>query len=152
MNVSPPYSPAICLLAGFLNLFFRPWRWRRYVPPKRWSKLNGLTRRYIPEDDTLHNHRCENLKSYRALECYLYVNLLCQETKEGRAALGTLPDTKLIYVGVFRPRVANAVLLFDDVWRDYRLISRLSAILPTVIGRTRQPYPLHCSNTRTFSA
>jgi hypothetical protein len=22
------------------------------------------TRRHIPEDDTLHNHRCENLKSY----------------------------------------------------------------------------------------
>jgi hypothetical protein len=22
------------------------------------------TRRYIPKDDTLHNHRCENLKSY----------------------------------------------------------------------------------------
>jgi hypothetical protein len=22
------------------------------------------TRRYIPEDNTLHNHRCENLKSY----------------------------------------------------------------------------------------
>jgi hypothetical protein len=22
------------------------------------------TRRYIPEDRTLHNHRCENLKSY----------------------------------------------------------------------------------------
>jgi hypothetical protein len=22
------------------------------------------TRRYIPEDDTLHNHRCGNLKSY----------------------------------------------------------------------------------------
>jgi hypothetical protein len=22
------------------------------------------TRRYIPEDDTLHNHRCENLESY----------------------------------------------------------------------------------------
>jgi hypothetical protein len=21
-------------------------------------------RRHIPEDDTLHNHRCENLKSY----------------------------------------------------------------------------------------
>jgi hypothetical protein len=25
------------------------------------------TRRYIPEDSTLHNHRCENLKSYIAL-------------------------------------------------------------------------------------
>jgi hypothetical protein len=24
------------------------------------------TRRYIPEDGTLHNHRCENLKSYIA--------------------------------------------------------------------------------------
>jgi hypothetical protein len=23
------------------------------------------TRRYIPEDGTLHNHRCENLKSYK---------------------------------------------------------------------------------------
>jgi hypothetical protein len=23
------------------------------------------TRRYIPEEDTLHNHRCENLKSYK---------------------------------------------------------------------------------------
>jgi hypothetical protein len=22
------------------------------------------TRRHIPEDDTIHNHRCENLKSY----------------------------------------------------------------------------------------
>jgi hypothetical protein len=23
------------------------------------------TRRYIPEDETLHNHRCENLRSYK---------------------------------------------------------------------------------------
>jgi hypothetical protein len=28
------------------------------------------TRRYIPEDSTLHNHRCENLKSYILL-CYV---------------------------------------------------------------------------------
>jgi hypothetical protein len=25
-----------------LNLFLRPWRWRRYVPPKRRLKLDGL--------------------------------------------------------------------------------------------------------------
>jgi hypothetical protein len=25
------------------------------------------TRRYIPEDKTLHNHRCENLKSYNEI-------------------------------------------------------------------------------------
>jgi hypothetical protein len=34
-----------------LKLFLRPWRWRRYVPPKRRLQLNRL-------------HRCENLKSY----------------------------------------------------------------------------------------
>jgi hypothetical protein len=26
------------------------------------------TRRHIPEDDTLHNHRCENFKSYNDLD------------------------------------------------------------------------------------
>jgi hypothetical protein len=25
------------------------------------------TQRHIPEDDNLHNHRCENLKSYKAI-------------------------------------------------------------------------------------
>jgi hypothetical protein len=29
-------------LAGLLNLFLRPWRWRRYIPPKHRLKLNGL--------------------------------------------------------------------------------------------------------------
>jgi hypothetical protein len=28
------------------------------------------TRRQTPEDDTLHNHRCENLKSYNLNEVY----------------------------------------------------------------------------------
>jgi hypothetical protein len=32
-----------CFHAGFLlSLFFLPWRWRRYVPPKRRLTLNGL--------------------------------------------------------------------------------------------------------------
>jgi hypothetical protein len=30
------------------------------------------TRRHIPEDDTLHNHRCENLKSYKTF-VYLFI-------------------------------------------------------------------------------
>jgi hypothetical protein len=34
---------ATCFHAGFLlTLFFRPWIWRRYVPPKRRLTLNGL--------------------------------------------------------------------------------------------------------------
>jgi hypothetical protein len=28
------------------------------------------TRRHIPEDDTLHKHRCENLKSYTILTMF----------------------------------------------------------------------------------
>jgi hypothetical protein len=28
------------------------------------------TRRHMPEDDTLHNHRCENLKSYILFICH----------------------------------------------------------------------------------
>jgi hypothetical protein len=28
-------------------------------------------RRYIPEDSTLHNHRCENLKSYAVLNLFI---------------------------------------------------------------------------------
>jgi hypothetical protein len=30
------------------------------------------TRRYIPEDGTLHNHRCENLESYMNMELFIY--------------------------------------------------------------------------------
>jgi hypothetical protein len=34
---------ATCFHAGFLlGLFFRSWRWRRYVPPKRLLTFNGL--------------------------------------------------------------------------------------------------------------
>jgi hypothetical protein len=33
------------------RLIVRPWRWRRYVPPKCRLTFNGLS--YIPEDSTL---------------------------------------------------------------------------------------------------
>jgi hypothetical protein len=34
---------ATCFHVGFLlSLFFRLWRWRRYVPQKHWLTLNGL--------------------------------------------------------------------------------------------------------------
>jgi hypothetical protein len=39
----------------------------------RSSETSGTTlrttRRHIPEDDTLQNHRCENLKSYKEVSC-----------------------------------------------------------------------------------
>jgi hypothetical protein len=47
------------------ELILRPWIWRRYIPPKRRVQLNGLHGVISPEDSTLRNHRCENLKSYK---------------------------------------------------------------------------------------
>jgi hypothetical protein len=58
--VKPFTLLATCFDADFfLGLFFCPRRWRRYVPPKRRLTFKRTTRRYIPEDRTLHN-----LKSY----------------------------------------------------------------------------------------
>jgi hypothetical protein len=56
------FLPASWLFLACLDLL--PWRWRRYVLPKRRLTLNGLHDAISPEDNTLHNHRCENLKSY----------------------------------------------------------------------------------------
>jgi hypothetical protein len=44
------------------------------------------------------------------------------------------PRYKTNLLRVTRALVVNAVLLLGDLWRDYRLISRLSVILPLVIG------------------
>jgi hypothetical protein len=33
--------------------------------------IQQTTRRHVPEDDALHNHRCENLKSYEYILVFL---------------------------------------------------------------------------------
>jgi hypothetical protein len=45
------------------SILLRPWRWRWYIPSKHQWTLTDYTA-FIPVDSTLHNHRCENLKSY----------------------------------------------------------------------------------------
>jgi hypothetical protein len=40
------------------------------------ADFQRTTRRYIPEDSTLHNHRCENLKSYILLRDSDYSRVL----------------------------------------------------------------------------
>jgi hypothetical protein len=46
----------------------------------RSSEMSGATQwttwHHIPEDDTLHNHRCENLKSYK-----LYIRLIFERRR-----------------------------------------------------------------------
>jgi hypothetical protein len=54
----------LCLLRAsywFLAWFtLRPWRWRRYISPKRWMTF---TRRYIEEDRARPDHCCENINA-----------------------------------------------------------------------------------------
>jgi hypothetical protein len=56
-----------CLLDGLLNysstLKMEAIRSSETLGATQWT-----TRRHIPEDDTLHNHRCENLKSYKLIQ------------------------------------------------------------------------------------
>jgi hypothetical protein len=67
-----PYSPLSCtrrgklatgLLAGLLN-YFSTLKMEEICSSETSGATQRTTRRHIPEDDTLHNHRCENLKSY----------------------------------------------------------------------------------------
>jgi hypothetical protein len=56
-------SQATCLFAGFYwNYFFDPKDGGDFSSETS-DATQQTTRRHIPEDDTLHNHRCENLKS-----------------------------------------------------------------------------------------
>jgi hypothetical protein len=65
-NVSCRMKSAIIIEPQILHLILT-WRvsssgiWRRVVC---WVAAQRSTWRHIPEDDTLHNHHCENLKSY----------------------------------------------------------------------------------------
>jgi hypothetical protein len=53
---------ATCLLAGLLN--YSTLKMEAIRSSETSGAIQRTTRRHIPEDDTLHNHRCENLKSY----------------------------------------------------------------------------------------
>jgi hypothetical protein len=45
------------------RLILRPWKWKRYVPPKRKLILTDYMALY-PRIRYLHNFRCKNIKSY----------------------------------------------------------------------------------------
>jgi hypothetical protein len=50
-------------------------------------QIQRTTRRYIPEDRTLHNHRCENLRSYTALypkKTELFINTVVRTSDPTR--------------------------------------------------------------------
>jgi hypothetical protein len=49
------------------------------TPSKKSARSKWQAERYIPEDITLHNHRCENLKSYMTLTNFIqnFSNIHC---------------------------------------------------------------------------
>jgi hypothetical protein len=55
--------PPACLL-GFAELISSTLKMEVICSTETSAETQRTTRRHIPEDDTLHNHRCENLKSY----------------------------------------------------------------------------------------
>jgi hypothetical protein len=52
---------ATCLLAEIISSTLKM---EAICPSETSVATQQTTERHIPEDDTLHNHRCENLKSY----------------------------------------------------------------------------------------
>jgi hypothetical protein len=68
----PPQSSGLKVLLSALCLFLawialQPWRWRRHIPPKYRLSFQRTTGHHITEDRILHNHQCENLKSYKSV-------------------------------------------------------------------------------------
>jgi hypothetical protein len=48
------------------------------------ADFQRTTRRYIPEDGTLHNHRCENLNSYIFLTCSWILFVIARSTQNAK--------------------------------------------------------------------
>jgi hypothetical protein len=59
---------ATCLLDGLLN-YSSTLKMEVIRSFEKSGATQRTTRRHIPEDDALHNHSCENLKSYNAFTC-----------------------------------------------------------------------------------
>jgi hypothetical protein len=84
--------------------FLRSWKWKRHVPPKRRLTVNGLHGVISHENETPHNHRCENLKSYN-FSIVAYRPVVSQTSKQttrqqplfcnGATTIELLPETVL---------------------------------------------------------
>jgi hypothetical protein len=116
--------------------------------------IQRITRRYIPEDGTLHNHRCENLKSYilvlsRCLPGVLKQDNVCPHRDTNQSP----PEYNSIALLAEKPvRLLGAVgyLIRRDVSGERFM---LSVCLESVVfdpHATRKPgFPLPQGNTHT---
>jgi hypothetical protein len=68
---------ATCLLAGLAEIISSTLKMEAICSSETSVASQQTTRRHIPEDDTLHNNRCENLKSYMFHSFTLRTMLRC---------------------------------------------------------------------------
>jgi hypothetical protein len=60
-----------CFYAGSCLVYSSTLKMEALFSSETSIDIERTTRRYIPEDSTLHNHRCENLKSYKYNYCLM---------------------------------------------------------------------------------
>jgi hypothetical protein len=97
------------------------------------------TRRHIPEDDTLHNHRCENLKSYErgigysdqidekfCIHCkvkYLFVKILIMQNKLQRKF-----HRKICFICLWIDKVFLFLFLYSNKWVSLSTLFPVAAL------------------------
>jgi hypothetical protein len=70
--------PPACLMV-FAELISSTLKMEAICSSETSVETRGTTRHHIPEDDTLHNHRCENLKSYIGTLFWHNVQYVCKQ-------------------------------------------------------------------------
>jgi hypothetical protein len=95
MNISPPSSesknkpskkpPALSL--AYCSAYFSTLKMEAICSSETSVDFQRTTQRYIPEDSTLHNHRCENLKSHSPHSFLGFVHRLAFPTEHSVSEL-----------------------------------------------------------------
>jgi hypothetical protein len=140
----------VCLLAYYSNL-----KMAAVCSSLTSVGLQRTTRRYIPEDDTLHNHRCENHKLYKrnykvrhyAVVCRLTSLSVCSHTPPSPLYTNSISSDKdVLHLALL------AFLALFTVWYckikntafRYFFLTDTTDNVPLTWGRGHIQLPKHC--------
>jgi hypothetical protein len=90
---------ATCLLAGFAKLISSTLKMEAICSSETSLETQRTTRRHIPEYDTIHNHRCENLKFYKikVILTTLEVTFSCEGLSKNKYIIFILYPLKMAF-------------------------------------------------------
>jgi hypothetical protein len=83
----------------------------------RASRCQRTTRRYIPEDDILQNHRCENLKCYKSNIDYIRVYMEQRESASDAVSL-CKNNNYYRYLQYISPSVQAFIIILSWLFND----------------------------------